>query len=322
VLPWFDFAARMMTDHAERRRRVREEAADLPAALGDAVAGRASLTPWILSAIGGELGSPTFADVAEAALRIAEGPAHRGAPSPAAAVEAAHGRWEVVWSGAFSPLARVGLPRQCMWVQVSGGDAGKPATLACHAGVPLGFGAFLWTSCAGEIGEAEPEGGQAHGSRPLLLRFNRYWLDVGDRPRGDIGRVDGGLVESRLSAFGAALATPVLLEFGALKWFLERLGLERVFEVEVPSPEEGGASVRLEASLELYLTLLAMVAFPPTLSTCPVPYLDARAGVCVYEIPVLGPVAELPRWLHPGGNAAVLVARRLGDGQEPAQLRD
>ena len=38
----------------------------------------------------------------------------------------------------------------------------------------------------------------------------------------DIGRVDGGFIESRLAAFGAALVTPVLLEFGALKWLLER----------------------------------------------------------------------------------------------------
>ena len=38
----------------------------------------------------------------------------------------------------------------------------------------------------------------------------------------DIGRVDGGFINSRLAAFGAALVTPVLLEFGALKWLLER----------------------------------------------------------------------------------------------------
>jgi len=78
----------------------------------------------------------------------------------------------------------------------------------------------------------------------------------------------------------------------------------------VPSPAGEGKTIKLEASLELYLTLLAMVAFPETLSTCPVPYLDAEAGVCVYEIPLLGPVGDLPRWLHPGGNAAALVARR------------
>ena len=35
--------------------------------------------------------------------------------------------------------------------------------------------------------------------------------------------MDGGFINSRLSAFGAALVTPVLLEFGALKWLLERL---------------------------------------------------------------------------------------------------
>ena len=38
----------------------------------------------------------------------------------------------------------------------------------------------------------------------------------------DIGRIDGGFISSRLAAFGAALVTPVLLEFGALKWLLER----------------------------------------------------------------------------------------------------
>lgn len=43
------------------------------------------------------------------------------------------------------------------------------------------------------------------------------------RDSEDIGRVDGGFINSRLSAFGAALVTPVLLEFGALKWLLERL---------------------------------------------------------------------------------------------------
>jgi len=160
---------------------------------------------------------------------------------------------------------------------------------------------------------------EAGGPWTLLLRFNRYWLDFGAQPRGDIGRVDGGLISSRLSAFGAALVTPVLLEFGALKWFLERLGLKRVFEVEVPG--EDGNIVKLEASLELYLTLLAMVAFPETLSTCPVPYFDGEAGVCAYEIPLLGPVGDLPRWLHPGGNAAALIARRLATNEEPSQLR-
>uniref|UniRef100_A0A7S1WLP7 Uncharacterized protein n=1 Tax=Alexandrium catenella TaxID=2925 RepID=A0A7S1WLP7_ALECA len=213
----------------------------------------------------------------------------------------------------------MGFPRQCMWVQVSGGDD-EPGVLTAHAGVPLLFGTYLWTSCAGDIEEAEPA--EPGAPRPLVLGFNRYWFDVGAQPRGDIGRVDGGLIKGRLSAFGAALVTPVLLEFGALKWLLERLGLKRVFEVDVPSPGKEGETVKLEASLELYLTLLAMVAFPPTLSTCPVPHLDAEAGVCVYEIPVLGPVADLPRWLHPGGNAAALVARRLGDEEEPAQMRD
>ena len=38
----------------------------------------------------------------------------------------------------------------------------------------------------------------------------------------DVGRIDGGFITSRLAAFGAALVTPVLLEFGALKWVLER----------------------------------------------------------------------------------------------------
>ena len=35
---------------------------------------------------------------------------------------------------------------------------------------------------------------------------------------------------------------------------------------------------------ELYLTLLARVAFPDSLSTCPVPFLDVKEGLCVYEV--------------------------------------
>jgi len=319
VLPWFDFAANIMKEHSERRRRLQDETGKLPAALEDVVAGEASLTPSLLDTISGKPSAPSYAEIAEAALRRVEGSQGVEAQRPTAMIDALCGRWEVMWSGAFSPLARIGFPRQCMWVQVSGGS-GKPGVLTCHAGVPLLFGAYLWTSCAGEIEEAERT--EPNSPWPLLLRFNRYWFDVGSQPRGDIGRVEGGLIETRLAAFGAALVTPVLLEFGALKWFLERLGLKRVFEVEVPSPGQEGKTTKLEASLELYLTLLAMVAFPPTLSTCPVPYLDVEAGVCVYEIPVLGPVGDLPSWLHPGGNAAALVARRLSTDQEPAQLRD
>ena len=70
-------------------------------------------------------------------------------------------------------------------------------------------------------------------------------------------------------------------------------------------------------SEELYLTLLARVAFPDSLSTCPVPFLDLEEGLCVYEIPMLGPLGDLP--LHPGGNSATLVARKLSE-EEPVQL--
>jgi len=315
VLPWFNFAANVLKEHSERRKRHRNEAAGLPATLQEAVAGGKSLTPALLDAISGAEGGPSLAEVVEAVLRVAEGGA---APQPAKMIDAICGRWEVVWSGALSPLAQWGLPRQCLWVQVAGG-AHEPAVVTAHSGLPLLFGAYLWTSVAGELEEAEPL--EAGGPTPTLLRFNRYWIDVGTNPRPDIGRVDGGLISSRLSAFGAALVTPVLFEFGALKWILERFGLQRVFEVDVPSPEGEGRTVKLEASLELYLTLLAMVAFPESLSTCPVAYLDAKAGVCVYEIPMLGPVSSLPRWLHPGGNAAALVARRLAEGETPRQMR-
>ena len=37
------------------------------------------------------------------------------------------------------------------------------------------------------------------------------------------------------------------------------------------------------SSQELYLTLLARVAFPDSLSQCPIPFLDTEAGLCVYE---------------------------------------
>ena len=63
--------------------------------------------------------------------------------------------------------------------------------------------------------------------------------------------------------------------------------------------------------------MLARVAFPDSLSTCPVPFLDVEEGLCVYEIPMLGPLGDLP--LHPGGNSATLVARKLSE-DEPVQL--
>ncbi|CAE8604055.1 unnamed protein product, partial [Polarella glacialis] len=110
---------------------------------------------------------------------------------------------------------------------------GTNRKVTAHSGVPLLFGSYLWTSVAGELDEAPTA--QA-GKRNTLLRFNRYWVDVGPMPRSDIGRVDGGVIRNRIMAFGAALVTPVLLEFGALKWFLERLGLQKVFEVEAKGP--------------------------------------------------------------------------------------
>lgn len=45
--------------------------------------------------------------------------------------------------------------------------------------------------------------------------------------------MDGGFVNTRLSAFGAALVTPVLLEFGALKWLLERLLVGKTVKILV-----------------------------------------------------------------------------------------
>jgi hypothetical protein len=39
---------------------------------------------------------------------------------------------------------------------------------------------------------------------------------------------------------------------------------------------------------ELYLTLLARVAFPDSLSTCPIPFLDVKEGLCVYEVLMSG----------------------------------
>eukprot|EP00438_Fugacium_kawagutii_P021232 Skav201648 [mRNA] locus=scaffold3160:68164:75089:+ [translate_table: standard] len=145
------------------------------------------------------------------------------------------GRWEAVWSGAFTPLNRLGLPRQSLWVEVTAGQDGQPPVATAHSGLPLVlFGAYLWTSCAGDLLEVE-----SSGSSQVLIQFTRYWIDIGPEPRADlgphsvsarggddandIGRVDGGFINSRLSAFGAALVTPVLLEFGALKWLLERL---------------------------------------------------------------------------------------------------
>ncbi|CAE7939937.1 cyb5r2 [Symbiodinium sp. KB8] len=268
-------------------------------------------------AIDGGKCSEEIPEVVEAALRFSESKSVE--TNPTKALESIAGRWEAVWSGAFTPLQKWGIPPQCLWLEVLPGKGEEPPVVAAHSGLPLAlFGAYLWTSCAGDLVPAEPT---AEGSTQVLIQFTRYWIDIGPKPRPDVGRIDGGFITSRLAAFGAALVTPVLLEFGALKWVLERFGLERVFEVEVPSPDGGDQKVKLQASLELYLTLLARVAFPDSLSKCPIPFLDTEAGLCVYEIPMLGPIGDLPDWLHPGGNSATLVARRLKPGEEPALMR-
>lgn len=319
VLPWFDFAAKALEAHVARRARAREEAEE---------AGPrkpiADLTAALLGAIRGEPGSLPIPEVVEAVLHAAESGTATGSsaaccnPKPLQEVSGILGRWEVVWSGALTPLQRVGYPRGNIWVEVKQTES-EPPVLTVHSGLPIVlFGLYLWTSGAGELVEGEPL--EEGGPKPILVRFSRYWIDVAVEPRGDIGRVDGGFINNRISAFGAALLTPVLLEFGALKWFLERLGFQRVFEVQVPSPEGDGKTFSLEASLELYLTLLVLVAFPETLSTCPVPYLDAEAGICVFEIPMLGPAGDLPRWAHPGGNSAALIARRLEASESPSLM--
>lgn len=328
VLPWFDFAATCLEQHIERRARAREERS---AAAGLEVRSQAlncikaqGLSSALVSAMADEAGAAPLPEVVEAVLTMAdEQPEEAAHGRLADVIEDIQGRWEVVWSGALTPLQRWGLPRQCLWVEVAGKGKDRPAVLTLHSGLPLLlFGSYFWISVAGELLEGDPLPAAGNDARPVVIRLNRYWTDIGREPRADIGRVDGGFINNRVSAFGAALVTPVLLEFGALKWVLERFGLSRVFEVEVPAP--GGAEdekVKLEASLELYFTLLAMVAFPETLSTCPVPYLDTAAGVCIYEIPMLGPIADLPDWLHPGGNAAALLARRLGRDEEPSLMR-
>lgn len=316
VLPWFQFAFTALVAHGERRTQLRAESIALPPGLEAAVAA-GGLSQALRAAIAGEANAASLPDVVEASLRAAEGSCEGTTFRLLDVMDGICGRWEIVWSGALSPLQRWGLPRQCLWIEVAGGGE-SPLVLTVHSGLPLLFGVYLWTSVAGELAEAVTR--EEDVARPLVIRFNRYWVDWGRVPRDDIGRVDGGLVNSRIAAFGAALLTPILLEFGAAKWALERVGLNKVFSVEVPGPGGGDEKVTLEASLELYLTLLAMVAFPETLSTCPVPYLDVEAGLCVYEIPMLGPFGDLPRWLHPGGNAAALVARRLKDNEPASQM--
>lgn len=323
VLPWFNFAAGMAESHVARRQTVRVEAPELSDAAFQAATGKADgLVTALCSSLAAERNDDAWiptSELVEAVLRTAEDAAkhddasHHGVrcTRPLEVLDQLVGGWEVAWSGAYTPLKRFGLS-QCIYVEVSKDVEGKP-TLSAFSGLPLPFGFFLWTSCAGELVEVDPF--SCNGPPTVCIRFNRYWIDLGRQPRSDIGRIDGGLITDRVRAFGAALVTPVLLEFGALRWFLGLFGLERAFEVEVPSPESEGRSYKLQASLELYLTLLAMVAFPETLSTCPVTFLDADAGVCVFEIPLLGPVGDLPRWLHPGGNAAAMVARKLPDGQ-------
>lgn len=320
VLPWFGFAADINSIHKQRRKQVREEAEALPATLDAVAKGDGHLSELMQATIQGVSDAPSFVELAEAALQREES-AVAGSPAPRLSEQLAalRGKWEILWVGAFSPLQRFGFPKQCIWMEVKDGEEGKEPVITCHAGVPLLFGFYLWTSNAGQVVEGEPPEPGRPG--PALISFNRYWIDLAREPRDDIGRIDGGFVTNRLSAFAAALVTPVLLEFGALRWVLERFGIQKVFEVEVPSNEGEGKTVKLQASLELYLTLLAMVAFPDSLSTCPVPYVDADAGLCVFEIPMLGVVGDLPRWLHPGGNAAAMVARRLSSGEEPGMMR-
>jgi len=323
VLPWFNFAAGIAESHVARRQTVRAEAPELSDAAFKAATGRAdgfaaALCSSLAAERSGDTSMPT-SELVEALLWTTEEAAkhdnasHQGVccTRPLEVLDQLVGWWEVAWSGAYTPLKRFGLS-QCICVEVSKDAEGTPM-LSAFSGLPLPFGFFLWTSCAGELVEVNPF--SRNGPPTVCVRFNRYWIDLGREPRPDIGRIDGGLITDRVRAFGAALVTPVLLEFGALRWLLGLFGLERVFEVEVPSPESDGRSYKLQASLELYLTLLAMVAFPETLSTCPVPFLDVDAGVCVFEIPLLGPVGDLPRWLHPGGNAAALVARKLPHGK-------
>eukprot|EP00929_Paragymnodinium_shiwhaense_P112949 TRINITY_DN8120_c1_g1_i5.p1 TRINITY_DN8120_c1_g1~~TRINITY_DN8120_c1_g1_i5.p1 ORF type:complete len:312 (+),score=75.80 TRINITY_DN8120_c1_g1_i5:496-1431(+) len=309
-------AATILETHSAKRAELRR----------DELACAASLAPEELATelravAEGKSGRYAAADVAEAAVRAGEATTAYGVAGPGT-LDAVRGRWQVTWSGTFTPLQTKGLPAQNLWVNIEKSSvAGEGNVMTVHSGVQLLFGAYLWTSCAGELVEAD-EPLTPGGPRPVVLRFNRYWVDVGGTPRPDPGRIDGGLLDGgRLAAFAAALLTPVLLEVGLVKWLLERLGIQRVFEVEVPSAKVEGEKVKLEASLELYLTFLAMVAFPETLSTCPVPYLDAEAGVAVYEIPMLGFASALPRWLHPGGNSAAMIARRMREDEEPTPMR-
>lgn len=307
VLPWFGFAADIQQLHTERRAAAKDAAPILPEKLRKAEPQQ--LCDALRHAY--EKNPEEMPEVVEAVLQYAE--TKKTKSEPMKVIDDLCGRWEAVWSGAFTPLNRLGVPRQSLWVEVTAGKDGEPPVATAHSGLPLVlFGAYLWTSCAGDLLDVESSGGNQ-----VLIKFTRYWIDIGPEPRSDIGRVDGGFINSRLAAFGAALVTPVLLEFGALKWLLERFGFERVFEVEVPSPEAPEKKVKLQASLELYLTLLARVAFPDSLSTCPIPFLDVKEGLCVYEIPMLGPLGDLP--LHPGGNSATLVARKLSD-DEPVLL--
>ena len=72
--------------------------------------------------------------------------------------------------------------------------------------------------------------------------------------------MDGGFINSRLAAFGAALVTPVLLEFGALKWLLER---HPVKPWEIPSihPSIHPSSLKSSIIHQLYVNI-----HPPNLS--------------------------------------------------------
>eukprot|EP00439_Symbiodinium_sp_Y106_P072233 s1314_g13.t1 len=95
--------------------------------------------------------------VVEAALRLSESKSIE--TNPTKAIESIAGRWEAVWSGAFTPLQKWGIPPQCLWLEAGlrvltryCGQAEELNTSSCAGGLPLAlFGAYLWTSCAGDL---------------------------------------------------------------------------------------------------------------------------------------------------------------------------
>lgn len=226
------------------------------------------------------------------------------------------GRWQVTFCEGLAPLQRLPLvPKQCIWMNVGDGSDGKAPVLSVHSGLQLPFGWYIWTSAAGDVEEMKVESSTSStDGKPAVIRLNRFWIDVGPSPRPDIGDICGGLIASPAAAYAALWLTPLLLELGLIKWLSERFGFEKVFEVEVPN--SGGK--KLVGSLELYLTCWCLVFFPHSLSTCPVHLLDTSAGLCVYDIPILSAVGELP--IHPGGNAGTFVARRLRANESPETM--